>query len=148
MAANPLQSLMRFCAYRERAEYEVHQKAVQLGMLPAQIKSAMATLKEEGFLNQERFLRAYVHDKRTFQGWGPYKIQAHLRHYQIPNADIQQALDEVSPEFWMTSLQKLVHQKTSLPPEDWDVVQRQKMFRWLYGRGFSSDQIQEVFGGE
>ena len=148
MAANPLQSLMRFCAYRERAEYEVHQKAVQLGMLPAQIKSAMATLKEEGFLNQERFLRAYVHDKRTFQGWGPYKIQAHLRHYQIPNADIQQALDEVSPEIWMTSLQKLVHQKTSLPPEDWDVVQRQKMFRWLYGRGFSSDQIQEVFGGE
>lgn len=148
MAANPLQSLMRFCAYRERAEYEVHQKAVQLGMLPAQIKSAMATLKEEGFLKQERFLRAYVHDKRTFQGWGPYKIQAHLRHYQIPNADIQQALDEVSPEFWMTSLQKLVHQKTSLPPEDWDVVQRQKMFRWLYGRGFSSDQIQEVFGGE
>lgn len=148
MAANPLQSLMRFCAYRERAEYEVHQKAVQLGMLPAQIKSAMATLKEEGFLNQERFLRAYVHDKRTFQGWGPYKIQAHLRHYQIPNADIQQALDEVSPEFWMRSLQKLVHQKTSLPPEDWDVVQRQKMFRWLYGRGFSSDQIQEVFGGE
>lgn len=148
MAANPLQSLMRFCAYRERAEYEVHQKAVQLGMLPAQIKSAMATLKEEGFLNQERFLRAYVHDKRTFQGWGPYKIQAHLRHYDIPNADIQQALDEVSPEFWMTSLQKLVHQKTSLPPEDWDVVQRQKMFRWLYGRGFSSDQIQEVFGGE
>ena len=139
---------MRFCAYRERAEYEVHQRAVQLGMLPAQIKSAMATLKEEGFLNQERFLRAYVHDKRTFQGWGPYKIQAHLRHYQIPNADIQQALDEVSPEFWMTSLQKLVHQKTSLPPEDWDVVQRQKMFRWLYGRGFSSDQIQEVFGGE
>lgn len=148
MAANPLQSLMRFCAYRERAEYEVHQRAVQLGMLPAQIKSAMATLKEEGFLNQERFLRAYVHDKRTFQGWGPYKIQAHLRHYDIPNADIQQALDEVSPEFWMTSLQKLVHQKTSLPPEDWDVVQRQKMFRWLYGRGFSSDQIQEVFGGE
>jgi regulatory protein len=148
MAANPLQSLMRFCAYRERAEYEVHQKAVQLGMLPAQIKSAMATLKEEGFLNQERFLRAYVHDKRTFQGWGPYKIQAHLRHYDIPNADIQQALDEVSPEFWMTSLQKLVHQKTSLPPEDWDVVQRQKMFRWLYSRGFSSDQIQEVFGGE
>jgi regulatory protein len=148
MAANPLQSLMRFCAYRERAEYEVHQRAVQLGMLPAQIKSAMATLKEEGFLNQERFLRAYVHDKRTFQGWGPYKIQAHLRHYDIPNADIQQALDEVSPEFWMTSLQKLVKQKNSLPPEDWDVVHRQKMFRWLYGRGFSSDQIQEVFGGE
>jgi regulatory protein len=148
MAANPLQSLMRFCAYRERAEHEVHQKAVQLGLLPAEIKSALATLKEEGFLNQDRFLRAYVHDKRSFQGWGPYKIQAHLRQYQIPNHDIQQALEDVAPEAWIDILRRLVKQKNSLPTENWDAEQRQKMFRWLYGRGFTSDQIRMVFAHE
>ncbi len=145
MAANPIQSLMRFCAFRERAEFEVHQKAIKLGMLPADIKTAIHALKEEGFLNQERFLKAYIHDKREFQGWGPFKIMAQLRKFRIPASDITNAIETIPPETWENVVARLIQQKTKKTPDSWSYEEKAKLFKWLYSRGFTRDHLGAAF---
>ena len=55
-------------------------------------------LEQEGYLNEERFARAFVRDKYRFNGWGPLRLQAELRRHRIPSRLIDAAIEELEEE--------------------------------------------------
>jgi regulatory protein len=59
---------------RERTVSEVRAQLERKGVSPELIDPAVRTLAEQGFLDDERFARLFVSDKRELEQWGSERI--------------------------------------------------------------------------
>ena len=67
----PSQALNRaaaLCARSEQAPADVHAKLIKWGLNASDAARVMEGLTEQGFINEERFAKAFVKDKFTFNG--------------------------------------------------------------------------------
>jgi len=60
--------------------------------------SIISKLKEENFLNEERFARAYARVQFRLYKWVKRKIFFELKHKNIPDVIIQAGLDDIDDE--------------------------------------------------
>lgn len=104
--------LMRYCAYQERAESEVRLKLRLLGAPAALGETVLEKLREENFVNEERFVRAYVRGKFRINGWGRLKIRNGLRAKGVDEKLISQALsEEIDEKQYREAMRKVVAEK-------------------------------------
>lgn len=90
------QKLARYCAYQERCRQEVRLKLSGLGVRgSAETARWIERLEDEGFLNENRFARAYVRGKFRQNRWGRRKIIMGLRAKGIAEAEVAEALNEI-----------------------------------------------------
>jgi regulatory protein len=52
--------IYRYCAYQERCHQEVKQKLYDMGLFKNQVDEMLTHLITEGFLNEERFAKAFA----------------------------------------------------------------------------------------
>ena len=105
-------------------------------------------LRENDFINDTRFCRAYVHDKVEYQAWGRLKIKAGLQALQLPDSAIREALDSIDESKYFANLRYLIEQHS---PASSDKVKTKananakdsedKLLRFLLQRGFTYDEI-------
>ena len=100
-------------------------------------------LQTEGFLDEQRYARAFANDKLRFQGWGRLKIRAALVQKGVASKAVQVALDELDEDTYNETMQKLAEKKRrELRSERDHYVLRQKLSRFLYGHGFYPEEFQ------
>lgn len=104
--------LMRYCAYQERAESEVRTKLRTLGAAPDMGERVLKQLREENFVNEERFARAYVRGKFRMNGWGRIKIRNGLRAKGVDENLISRAVsEEIDERVYREAMRKVVAEK-------------------------------------
>lgn len=107
-----LSKILRYCAYQERCTLDVRNKLLTLGVGKEQIQEILDYLEKEGFLNEERYARAYARGKFRINGWGKRKIKAGLIAKGIGNSLISTALEEeIDPEAYLEKLRETVKEK-------------------------------------
>ena len=74
------------------------------------IDSVIKMLIADGFIDDRRFLAAYLKDKIEFAGWGPKKISAQLQEWGFEQKAVDEALAEHSGEL-NASLRKILKKK-------------------------------------
>ena len=104
--------ISKYCAYQERCRSEVRTKLRQSGASPQSIEAILARLEQEGYLDEERFARAYVRGKFRINGWGRLKIQNGLRAKLIDSSLIETAIkEEINEEEYIELLKKILASK-------------------------------------
>jgi regulatory protein len=73
-SSKALELAYRFVNRRERTVSEVRRHLVRHDIPSAAAEHAVATLLGHGYLDDERFVRLFVEDKRTLEGWGQERI--------------------------------------------------------------------------
>jgi regulatory protein len=129
-----------YCASAEHCSYEVSNKLQQWGANAEAIASIIAHLKSQRYIDDERYCRAFAHDKLLYQGWGRVKIQAALIAKHLPSTYIQQALDDINQEDYTNSLTRAVATKKRAIKSN-DPMAREKLIRFCLQRGFTYDEI-------
>jgi len=135
LLADALPKIRRYCAYRDRCHKEVKLKLRDLGLWTRDIEVAIATLIEEGFLNEERFARSYARGHFRMKNWGRVKIIHGLRSMDINETLIRSALNEIDEVEYMSALQLLVEKKM----RELDGSKKQKtlkLTRYLLSKGY------------
>ncbi|MCL2728215.1 MAG: RecX family transcriptional regulator [Bacteroidales bacterium] len=135
----------RLCSRREYCGQEMRVKLMAKGLDRGQIEGLIAALRERNFINEERYVRAFVHDKSKLQGWGVEKIRYALRAKLIPDAVIGEGLGGIDAEEQRERLRRLlgVKKKSVKGASEADV--RVKLIRFGLTRGFSyGDVVMEV----
>ena len=132
-----------YCATAEHCSYEVRLKLQQWGATDEQIEHIVAHLQKEHFVDEQRYCNAFVHDKLLYQGWGRMKMRAQLQAKHIPTAAIEQALNEIDRDTYMSVLTRvLATKKRSIKSADPQV--REKLIRFAMQRGFTYDEINGI----
>lgn len=128
-----------YCAKREACRLTVRRYLVEkYGAPNATVEEILAHLVREGFIDEQRYAKAYANDKARFYGWGVLKIRAGLAEQGIPNAAIAEALDGINEDGQRALLLRLLEGKLrALPSGDADDVLRNKLLRLAASRGFT-----------
>ncbi len=132
----------RYCAYQERCHREVQDKLKEMRMIPQAADAIIVHLIQEGFLNEERFARAFVRGKFHQKKWGRIRLERELKLRGISSYLIQKALTEELPE---GAYQEVFE---SLAKKRWDALKsespmrrKQKFFSYLQYRGWEKELI-------
>ena len=75
------------------------------------INKTITRLKEEDFLNEERFAKAFARGKFRINKWGKKMIIFELRKRGISETVIDSGLSEISDEDYQKTLKELIRKK-------------------------------------
>lgn len=132
-----------YCARAEHCASEVAKKLSLWGASPLTAKKIIEQLYEEDYLNDERYCRAYVHDKYKLNKWGQRKIGLSLRMKGLPSDCIDDALEEIDEEEYNDTLMQLLLKKMRTTKASSIYVLREKLIRFALGRGYDMNEIIE-----
>lgn len=132
-----------WCAAEERCSADIRRKLREMGGSPADVAFILQNLVSEGFLDEERYARAFVRGKFNSRRWGRRRLEAELRQRQIGAVVIHQALEEISEADYMVALTHLAKQK-GLQEAETDFHSRRKLFAYLMQKGYEPGLISKV----
>ena len=139
-----LNTAAAYCTTCERCVYEVCNKLTAWGMNSVQQIRIIERLKKENFIDEDRFCRAFVNDKVRFNRWGRLKISLALREKRLDSAAVNEALDAIDNDEYMSALKTVVAAiRKELKGKD-DYLSRQKILRYAVSRGFETSLIMNV----
>lgn len=104
---------------------------------------AIRALKDQNFLNEERYANAYAHDKSKIELWGPLKIKQSLYSKEIPENLINKCLKVLQQTGEDDIPFQLLYRYAPLP--DKYSKEGQKIIRRLAAKGFSLDTILKCY---
>ena len=137
--------LESFCAYQERSLYEVEKKLNTLTSISEDKKRIISHLNQNNFLNQSRFIEAYVSGKINLKRWGKGKIRVGLIQHKIPKIDIDQAMNNIPKKTYQNNLLILAQRKAlSIKKEEDLYLKKAKLMRFLYSKGYTSSDWEEI----
>lgn len=128
--------LERFCAYQERCELDVRQKLNRLGVFKQDQQKILAHLKEYDFLNEQRFVAAFVQGKFRIKKWGRQKIKAALKAKGLEDRLIEEALAEIPMEQYREHIGSILEKKKNTKSNKSSYELKAYLFRHLAGKGY------------
>ncbi len=136
-------SAMNFLAIREHSRLELKNKLKKKfpGCI-AEIEQLLSQLETENLLSDQRFTETFVRSRMN-KAYGPIKIRYELALKGISNDIIEYNMD-LDEESWLECLKKAWNKKFSKVCSKVKADNHQdriKHSRYLYQRGFSSEQI-------
>lgn len=136
-----------YCSKQEHCRSEVAAKLRQWGAEAGEADNILSRLEEEGFIDERRYCRFYIHDKYLYDKWGELKIAQALRMKQIPESTYAPLMDEViDRNEYLGILSRLLASKKKSVKADSAYALRQKLIRFALQRGYEMDDISEALG--
>ena len=135
------------CALREYCRADWRRKFCEGGLTQAEAESVLKQLEAGGYIDENRYARAFVHDKVSYDGWGRIKIKLALRQKEIASSDIDEAFSAINDEEYREKLRGLLRRKSASVSAETDYERRQKLVRYAVGRGFEPELIFSLLGG-
>jgi regulatory protein len=135
-----LKRFQGWCAREERCVADIRLKARSLGVSPVLTRRVIEQLRKEGFINELRYSRAFCRGKFLMNHWGRNKIIAVLRSKGMDSDTIEEAMREIDPAEYSSTLLKLIRSKMNDFTEN-SSENRQKTARYLIQKGYEPDLV-------
>jgi regulatory protein len=142
------QKIYRYCAYQERCHQEVKIKLFEYGINRQDADQIMTDLITEGYLNEERFAKAFAGGKFRMKKWGRLKIERELEIRGLTPACIRSGLKEIEENSYQDVLQKLIESKRKQINEPNEFVKKDKIASYAIQKGFEPDLVWRTLKGE
>jgi regulatory protein len=137
-----INSISRFCAYRERSVFETKQKLKSLGADSSLIEKIISWLIDNQFLNQSRFQESFVRSKVNQKKWGRNKIIFALKQNgSLDNESAKAALENIDADLYFSNLNHILKKKyNELLNRKSDQI-NSKLIRFALSKGFTYSEI-------
>jgi len=118
--------------YLQRKQYEKEE-----------INQAIGILKKQGYLNNENYAKALIHDRIYLSNDGPLKIKEELKKNGIDNEIIENNLTVFTTELEIERINKLVNKQVKLNRNRSNIMLKRKIERNLIDLGYHNYLINE-----
>ena len=133
--------ILRFCAYQERSHHEVRNKLFAFGLIRQDVDNILTFLIEEGFLNEERFARAFAGGKFRMKKWGRLKITRELERHDLTANCIRLGLREIEDHAYEHTLREIIQRKLENLEEVNLYMKRDKLAKYAIRKGFEPELV-------
>ena len=132
---------LKFLSVRPRSVSEMVKK-LKLKKYPAAvIEEAVATLKKQGLLDDEKFARIFVNSSVYSQSTGAKKLKFDLKQKGVPQEIIERAIGGLQDHHETKMARELVAKRFRLMTGVSEETKKRRVFGFLQRRGFSSEVI-------
>lgn len=140
--AHALDLAYRHLARRDRTVLEMRRHLEHKRVEPAEIETALAQLREQGYLDDARYAHRFAEDRRTLDGWGPERIERKLLSAGVDEDLVAQALAGRDEAGELDAALALLRRRFAQPPAD-DRA-RERALGLLVRRGYGLELAHEA----
>jgi len=142
-----LSKAMALCSHREYCTEDIRNKLFSWGISKIDSEKILDTLRNENFISDIRYSKAFVKDRFTYNKWGKIKIAAYLKNRKIPPPVIKSALDSIDNEHYIKVLKDLIsdHRRVIKAKNQYDL--KGKLLRYGLSKGFESELLYDLLNG-
>jgi regulatory protein len=135
------EKIQRYCAYQERSHQEVRHKLFEYGLYQSEVDEILTGLITDGFLNEERFAKAFAGGKFRMKKWGRIKITHELEARNISKNCIRTGLLEIDDEAYHKTLKDLLTKRSLAEEGDNVFSQRDKISKYAILKGYEPELV-------
>ena len=143
-----LARLTALCASAEHCTGEMIDKMTKWEISEEAQARIMEHLVKNKYVDDERYCRAFVHDKMEYNHWGRRKIEQALYVKHMDKAIQKTVLDEIPDEDFIDILRPLIVQKRRQTHANSEYEMNMKLMRFAASRGFTIEQIRQCIDVE
>lgn len=138
---------LRYLSIRPHSRQELSRKLREKGYRKDVVEATLADLERLELVNDEQFARLFIQNELRLRPIGRAMLRQKLLTRGIPREMCDNLLDELFPEelereFIRQLAEKFLKHKSHLTP----AKRREKLVRFLQGKGFLWEHIREVLG--
>lgn len=141
-----LSKAQAYCSRAEKCESDVRTYLYKQHVDSETIEKIVDSLRDDKFVDNERYARAFVSDAFKFNKWGRLKIRQALLAKGISDKIMAEPLSEIDETEYMSLLESLVQSKLKSVRGDDEYKVKASVFRFAYSRGFEPDLVEKVWG--
>jgi regulatory protein len=127
-----------------KSEYELRLKMKNKGFEPQLIDNAISTLKEQKYLDDERYCEMFINDKVNISKHGVRKIKEALYYKGIDKEIIEEKIKNISAESEEERAFILGEKKLSSIKENDTRKKMAKLSNYLIGKGFEYETVNKT----
>lgn len=135
------EKIYAYCAYQERSHQEVKNKLFEFGLYTSEVDEILSHLITEGYLNEERFAKAFAGGKFRIKNWGRIKIIHELEARGLTKNCIHSGIREIDEAAYQETLQQLLTKKLAQLPVENAFKKRDKLARFAIQKGYESELV-------
>jgi regulatory protein len=137
-----LSKLERYCAYQDRCTQEVLTKIRSFQVEETEARQLIQLLKNDGFIDDERYVQSFIRGKVGIKQWGKQKIRMGLLQKGIDKKLIDKHIEDITPQQYTENLQTTIRKWTQSHGE---ITKENitKLYRHLLSKGYTYDEIKE-----
>lgn len=133
-----------YCSSAEHCRSEVRAMLERHGAEKPDIESIINNLVKEGFIDESRYARAFVHDKVRFAKWGKVKIAQALWQKRIPQDITDAALESIDYDEYLAALKDVVKAKFRTVKGATEYERKMKTMRSVCSRGYEPALVRKL----
>lgn len=140
------QTALRYLAHKPRTEQEVRQKLQQKEVAPSIIGHVLKRMHDLGYVDDATYAEDYVRNRFASKRYGPRRIQRELIKRGIDRDQAEQAVARFFQDHDPLEAARSHAEKRwpRISRDDNPQRRKQKLYRYLARRGFTSDTIYRV----
>lgn len=135
------------CAGSEHCAFDVQRRLLRHTENQQVIARIIARLYKESYLDDERYARAFIHDKVRFARWGTRRIAMELHQKGIDSHIFEPLLHDINQEEYSDALQSLLRTKARTIKASSPYELRMKLLRFAASRGYNFDEVSKAVEG-
>lgn len=134
----------RYCSGAEHCCFEVRAMLQRHEAESGDIDRILKHLIKEGYIDESRYARAFVHDKVRFAKWGRVKIAQALWQKRIPQDVADSALATIDEDEYMTALNDVVQSRYRAAKGATEYERKMKAMKSVCSRGYEPQLVRKV----
>ena len=139
-----LDKAQKYCSKQETCISGIKKKLDQWGINTAFHERIQKDLEAEKFIDETRYASLFVKEKFRLNQWGIIKIHQTMKAKQIPEYIISEAINEISEDEYIKTLEKIMKQKLRNIKAGNKFEQKGKLYRYAASKGYENDKIMEA----
>ena len=136
-----LGKVQKYCAYQERCHSEVRKKLNEYELKSSEIDEIITQLILSGFLNEERYAKAFAGGKFRMKKWGRLKIVHALEANGVSKNCIKSGLAEIDPDDYQKTLREILEKKIGEVDEPNLYSRRDKLSKFAIQKGYEPELV-------
>ncbi len=138
-----LEKAMRYCSFQERCQLDLTNRFTAWNVQKKDWEKLLDYLVKEDFLNENRYVEAFVRGKFRIKKWGKNKIKMGLMAKHVFNEELVSSVfqSEIKEKDYLNTIRDLIDKKTLLIGEEDAFKKRDKLYRYMLSKGYESELI-------
>ena len=134
----------RYCSGAEHCCLEVRAMLERHKAESGDIDRIIKQLITEGYIDESRYARAFVHDKVRFAKWGRIKISQALWQKRIPQGIADDALASIDDDEYMAALKDVAQSRYRQTKGATEYERKMKTMKTVCSRGYEPALVRKV----
>lgn len=130
---------VKYISVRIRSVEEMKEYMKNKGIDEEEIEKTIDKLEKNNLLSDDKFAKAFIHDKLQFTTMGPYRIEQELKKHKISNEIINKYIYEISEELLEEKINKQINKLIKSSRKKQNI--RNKIYTNLLSLGYSNEMI-------